>query len=115
MAVSAKPIESRDAERCCEIAVRATTAVAFLKVKTNLPTDLAGMLEQFDRSLQARKHRPIDLGGDLQFHVNVIRLQSQHVFFKGLQLLGLLEDLLTPQRFWLSALRDRGFCASALS
>ena len=27
MAVSAKPIESRDAECCCEIAVRATTAV----------------------------------------------------------------------------------------
>ena len=26
-----------------------------------------------------------------------------------LQPLGLLEDLLTPPRFWLSALRDRGF------
>ena len=26
-----------------------------------------------------------------------------------LQLLGLLEDLLTPRRFWLSALRDHGF------
>ena len=89
MAVSAKPIESRDAERCCEIAVRATTAVAFLKVKTNLPTNLAGMLEQFDRSLQARKDRPVDLGSDLQFNVSVIRLQSQHMFFKGLQLLGL--------------------------
>ena len=50
MAVSAKPIESRNAERCCEIAIRATAAVTFLEVKTDLPTDLAGMLEQFDMS-----------------------------------------------------------------
>jgi hypothetical protein len=84
MAVSAKPIEGRDAERCCEIAVRATAAVAFLKFKTNLPTDLASMLEQFSRFLQARKDRPIDVGGDHQFHVSVFRLQSQYVFFKGL-------------------------------
>jgi hypothetical protein len=89
MAVSAEPIECRDAQRCREIAIRAATAVTFLEIKTNLLTDIASMLEQFTRSLKARKHGSIDLRGDLQFHVNIIRLQSQHVFFKGRQLFGL--------------------------